>query len=120
MLYNPSNISPATASAITGRSLATCRGKAPKQHLRALAVDLALGRVHLVHPTVAQAAELTGISPNYLGAALPSRGGRNPRRQTRVETLALLWEAATGVERREFIRRAGPDMVFDTAIEAVD
>ena len=111
MLYNPSNTSPATAPAITGRSLATRRGKLPKQHLRALAVDLALGRVHLVRPTVAQAAELTGISPNYLGAALPSRGGRKSRR-TRIETLATLWEA--------FIRRAGPDMVFDTAVEAVD
>ena len=134
MLFIPSPALSATVGKpLTGRYLA--HNHLPARRRALLAGDLVTGKAHLVEPTIAQAAMLTRVSPRYAAAgkavvfsqphkrsavewgesSLRAAANRAP---TASEMLAKAWAAASPAERIEFVRLTGPDMIFNTVVEA--
>ncbi len=134
MSYIPLTFPGATVSRpITGRYLA--HNHLPARRRALLAGDLATGKVHLVNPTISQAALLARVSIPYAAAGRtvtysrphlrgPVENGERSlleaadRKPSAGELLAKAWSLATPAERIAFIRLTGPDAVFDVAVEA--
>jgi hypothetical protein len=136
MLYVPSPAG-ATAAApskpsttITGAGLRNRNGVHPAFRRAFTAADLAVGRRHLIKPTVRQAAVLCSVSVRYTYAAL--RAANDPGLRASIEagcqplistanseTLAQHFARTSKEELLECARTVGVDVLWDTLIAPI-
>jgi hypothetical protein len=113
VLYRPATAPTATAvRRVTGQHLAKVR--LSKRDRAQLAADVLAGRVVITDFTIKQLAMLCRVSARYVSAAR-NRACR-PDYATR---LARAWQVADPDQRIQFIRRAGPERIFDATVQAI-
>ena len=90
------------------------KNKLPPQTRARLAAELLEQRAVVTKLTVGQIASLCRVSVSSVNVA---RGGRG--RRPADLTLAMIWDRATPAQRLEFIRRAGPEVVWNARCSSV-
>jgi hypothetical protein len=113
MLYRPPTTPTATAvRRVTGQFLA--KNRLSKRGRAQLAADIIAGKVMVSDFTIKQLAALCRVSRPYVTAA--RNRARRPDYATR---LAHAWQVADFDQRIQFIRRAGPERIFDATVQAI-
>ena len=113
MLYIPPTAN-VNGSCISGRGLAR-RRLSSKQRIE-LAADLACGELQL-HPSLAQASSLVGVSQTKVRKELKARA--TARVAEPVANLVTAWNSATEDQRAEAIEVIGVGVVWDAIASVI-
>jgi hypothetical protein len=115
MLYRPPTTTTPTATAVrrvTGQFLA--KNRLSKRARAQLAADVLAGKAVITDFTIRQLSTVCRVSPLYIAEA--RNKARRPDYATR---LARAWQVADSDQRIQFIRRAGPERIFDATVQAI-
>jgi hypothetical protein len=110
--YNGSSVTATPVYFVTGQYLS--KNQLSKRARARLAADIISGKAGVIDHTVKQLAVLCRVSAPYIAEA------RDRARRTDYATrLARAWRVADSDQRIQFIRRAGPERIFDATVQAI-
>jgi hypothetical protein len=112
LTYNGNSNSAIPFRRVTGQYLA--KNRCSKRARAQLAADILAGKVMVSGLTIKQLAALCRVSVPYVTEA--RNRARRPDYATR---LARAWQVADSDQRIQFIRRAGPERIFDATVQAI-
>jgi hypothetical protein len=110
--YSPKSFPASPARVLSGQYLS--KNRLGKRARARLAADVLAGKAVITDLTIKQLSAVCRVSTPYIRAA------RNKAcRPDYATRLARAWQVADSDQRIQFIRRAGPERIFDATVQAI-